>query len=234
MGKTVLVSGGTGGFGKGFVVRLLERGFRVATFSRDAEKGETLENELSEKFGRENFLVLAGDVASEDSLTQVVEKTLAKFGSIEILINNAGFGYFSDCDTADFSVFREMIETNLVGAAFLTKLVVPQMNDRKAGQIINIVSISGKTTYARGEFYSATKFGLMGYSSGVSQELKPFGIKVCTILPGMSRTEFFTKEELARRGNPNLLEAEDVVRTLELVCTQSERSDIQEIVVLPV
>lgn len=237
--KVVLVSGGTDGIGKGIVLQLLAEGFNVAAFSRSKEKVNALAKVLKEKYPSSRFLVEVADVTNEKSLQAVIKGMLTQFKTIDILINNAGFGYFSECEKATTAIIEEMIQTNLFGAMLLSKLVVPILKEKKSGLIINIVSSSGKDSRPRGSFYSATKFGLMGYSIGIRKELEPFGIKVCTVCPGMVETSFFDPHELEIRkknaGNrmPTMLRVSDVVRVVSLVCTQSEHCDIQDVTVMP-
>lgn len=237
--KTVLISGGTEGMGKATALQLLDERFNVVIFSRNSEKCKSLNNELKKKFDAENFIVLQADVTNEKDVTNVVNKTIQKFKKIDILINNAGFGYFVECDKVDINKFQEMIQTNIVGAALLTKIVVPYMKKQTSGLIINLVSISGKTVFAQGEFYSATKFALMGYSDGIRKELKDYGIKVSTLCPGMIKTNFFDEKELERRKKlnngkpPQMLDVEDVTRIISLICNQSSHCDIQDIILMP-
>lgn len=237
--KTVLISGGTKGIGRATALQLLEEGYNVATFSRDKDRSEAFSKELAEKFSQKQFLVLQGDVNNEEELSVVVKNVVEKFNKIDILVNNAGIGYFTDCDKMDTTRFQQMIQTNIMGVALLTKHVVPQMKQQKAGLIINIASISGKIAFANGEFYSATKFGVMGYSQAIRSELAPFGIKVATICPGMIKTDFFDKDELARRMKiwnntpPQMLDVTDIKRIISLICNQSEHCDIQDLTVMP-
>jgi 3-hydroxy acid dehydrogenase / malonic semialdehyde reductase len=239
MTRTVLISGGTKGIGKSAVLQLLKDGFNVATFSRNQEKVDQLQSELVEQFPSSQFLVLVADVAKESSVEVLVSAVVTKFESVDILMNNAGMGYFRDADQLDLSRFQEMIQTNIVGVALLTKYVVPIMKKNKSGLIINVASISGKVAFANGEFYSATKFGVMGYSQAIRAELSPFGIKVSTICPGMIKTDFFDEEELERRKKiwngkvPQMLEVSDIARVVSLICNQSEHSDIQDITIMP-
>lgn len=235
MAKTVMISGGTSGMGKAAVEQLLANGFNVATFSKDPEKCTGLSKELKEKHDKSRFLVMSADVSDEKQLIGVVDETLKKFKTIDILINNAGFGYFEDCDKFNLEKFHGMIKTNLVGVALLTKLTVPFMKKKKSGLIINIASMSGKRSYPRGEFYSATKFGVMGYSDGLRKELQAFNIKVSTVCPGVVETDFFTekwKKKRIEKGEP-MMAVEDISRVISLICTQSEHSNIQHVEVLP-
>ena len=237
--KSVLISGGSSGIGKGAVLQLLADGFNVVTFSRDMARLSALEKEIEKKYSKDKFLVLQADVGKEKDLSLVVNKTIKKFGSIDILINNAGVGYFTDCDKVDINKFQKMLEINLIGVAMLTKLVVPAMKKKKSGLIINISSIAGKKSFVNSEFYSATKFGLMGYSEGIRKELKEYGIKVATLCPGTIKTDFFNGEELKKRKKiwkdkpPQMLEVEDIEKIISLICSQSEHSDIQDLTVMP-
>ncbi|MDP2586176.1 MAG: SDR family oxidoreductase [Candidatus Komeilibacteria bacterium] len=240
MNKTALISGGTSGIGRATAKQLLQDGFNVVVFSRDRSKVKKLQLELAEHFLYDRFLVLTGDIVREPSIKIVIAKTLKTFGKINVLFNNAGYGYFTEADKVDIKKFQAMLATNLIGQAILTKHVVPLMKKQKSGSIINLVSISGKRALNNGEFYSATKFGLMGYSEGIRDELKSFGIKVSTVCPGMVKTNFFEEEELNTRikqlkmgKRPKLLDAEDVARVVGLIANQSAKSDIQDIVIMP-
>jgi len=237
--RTVIISGGTDGIGKATVLRLLLDGFFVATFSRSTEKCESLRKEILKKFPSKKFLVVVGDVTNEESLSNVVKRTFSKFKSVDILINNAGIGYYVECDKVEKSKYEDLIKINIIGTVLLTKLVVPYMKKKKSGLIINIASISGKSAFARGEFYSSTKYAIMGYSEGIRKELGPFGIKVSTVCPGMTKTSFFKKSELKRRKKlwggkiPQFLNVEDISRIIRFICTQPEHCDIQDINVMP-
>lgn len=237
--KVALISGGTKGIGRGVVDQLLSDGMAIATFSRNSDQVSRLQEELAGKYNADRFLVSNGDVTSEESVAAVVSRVKEKFGQIDVLVNNAGVGYFRDVDAFDLARFEQMISTNIVGVALLTKHVVPVMKVSKKGLIINVASISGKVAFANGEFYSATKFAVMGYSQAIRAELAPFGIKVSTICPGMIKTDFFDEEELERRKKiwngkiPQMLEVSDITRLVSLITNQSEHSDIQDLTIMP-
>lgn len=237
--KVALISGGTKGIGRGVVDQLLSDGMAIATFSRNIDQVSRLQEELAGKYNADRFLVSNGDVTSEESVAAVVSRVKEKFGQIDVLVNNAGVGYFRDVDAFDLARFEQMISTNIVGVALLTKHVVPVMKVSKKGLIINVASISGKVAFANGEFYSATKFAVMGYSQAIRAELAPFGIKVSTICPGMIKTDFFDEEELERRKKiwngkiPQMLEVSDITRLVSLITNQSEHSDIQDLTIMP-
>lgn len=235
--KTILITGGTDGIGKAAVKKLLDEGHKVATFSRSKDKCDVLKAELGAD--NDKLLVLQGDVTNTDSIMNVVSSTLEKFKTIDVLVNNAGYGKFWEADEFDVEEFKAMINTNLVGLAEMTKEVLPVMKDNKSGQIINISSIAGKRSFPQSEFYGATKFGVMGYSDGLRKEIAGQGIKVATVCPGMVKTSFFDADELERRmkkssgHSPVFLAPEDVARTISLIVNQSAHSDIQDLTVMP-
>ncbi len=237
MAKTVLISGGTSGIGRAAVLRLLEDGFNVAAFSRNKDKCDKLEKELKKHEGK--YLVLDADVADETAVKKVVEETIERFGSIDILINNAGVAYYVACDEVDTDKLHQMIHTNILGVMLLTKHVVPHMKKNKSGLILNIASISGKSAFPKGEFYSATKYAIMGYSEGLRKELKEYKIKVSTICPGMIKTELFGEKELQRRKElwkgelPVMMEPEDISNVISMICSQPERCEIRDLTIMP-
>ncbi|MFH1591271.1 MAG: SDR family NAD(P)-dependent oxidoreductase [archaeon] len=236
--KVALISGGTSGIGKETVFTLLEEGYCVATFSRDKENVDTLKEELAKKVSPERFLAVTGDVSSSGSINDVVGQTIARFGRIDVLINNAGWGYFTDADHVDIDRFKKMVETNVIGVVDLTGKVIPHMKKQQSGLIINISSISGKRSWAQKGPYSATKWGVMGYSEGLRNEMAPYGIKVCTICPGMVNTKFFSEEELAKRTKargqlPAMLDPKDIGRVVRLICDQDPQCSIWDITVMP-
>lgn len=240
MTKTILISGGTSGIGKASTIQLLEEGHNVAAFSNSEDKVNALNEELRKEFSEDNFLVLQGDVTSSDSLEKIVKQTLDKFKKIDVLFNNAGFGFFVEADEVNIEDYQKMIDVNVTGIARLTKIVLPHMKANKSGLILNTASVAGKRAMPKAEFYSATKFAVMGYSEGLRKELVEHGIKVSTLCPGMISTPFFTEEELERRtkergdGSPlSMLDVSDVSRVVSLIVNQSEKSDIQDILVMP-
>lgn len=239
MKKIVLISGGTSGLGRSTMQLLLSQGFFVATFSPDTEDIKSLRKDLAKQYPKDHFLVMKGDVTREKDIARIVKKTKSYFGNIDILINNAGIGYFPRAEEVDIDRFKLMQDINVTGNVMLTKHVVPLMKKRKRGQIITISSISGKRAHAKGECYSATKFALIGFSQGLRDELRHFGIKVATICPGMMDTPFFKTRALQKRKKERskhfakMLHVEDVTRLVLIICTQSEQSDIQDMIVMP-
>jgi NADP-dependent 3-hydroxy acid dehydrogenase YdfG len=240
MNKTVLISGVTSGIGKATMLQLLKDGFNVVGFAPEPAKCKSLAKELNQLFETKRFLVLPGDVTKEENLKKVVKAVLKKFKQLDILINNAGYGIYADADKINIKAYQDMINVNVVGVARLTKVVLPHMKQRKAGLIVNLDSISGRTSGPRAEFYCATKFAIMGYSEGLQKEIEKYKIKVATVCPGMVKTHFLTKEEyqwrmknLWKGKEPVRLEAEDVARGISFICQQPDSVNIRDIVIMP-
>ena len=238
--KTVLISGATSGIGRATVFELLENGFFVSGFAPDSKKCKALAKELARSFKPGQFLITAGDVTKESSLKKVIRSTVSKFKNIDIVVNNAGYGFFVEPEAVDINQYRRMMDVNMVGMATLTKLVVPQMKKKKMGHIVNVASIAGRTVGFKGSFYSSTKFAVMGYSEGIRKDLEPFNIKVSTVCPGMVQTDFFTKKELARRKKelwngkvPVMLNSADIAKAICFVLKQPTHVEIRDILVMP-
>lgn len=235
--RTALISGGTQGIGLAVTKQFLSEGFNVAVFSRKNEHCKDCHEELAKNFDEDQILVLQGDVTDEESVRKIVEETILKFDTIDLLVNNAGIGYFSKADDVDVDRYKQMIDVNLVGMAVLTKHVVPHMKKQESGSIVNISSTAGKSSNSEGELYSATKFGVVGYSEGIRQELKPFGIKVAVVYPGMTDTTFFENNDMQERFEKRLketgalIEVDEIANIVSLIANQKPSSNIQEVLI---
>jgi len=237
MSKVVLISGGTSGIGKEIVIALLNKGHKVATFSRTQKRIGELKSALEGKFGLSDFLIMQGDVTSTEDLQKVTDLTVEKFGTLDVVVNNAGLCYLSECDSFDSEEVNKMIQVNIVGAMNFVKITVPHFKKKKGGLYINISSVSGLEAIATSEFYSATKFGMKGYFEGLRDELKVFGIKVGSIYPGPTDTEIWNSPSMEKykKDNPDMtfLSAVEVAKCVESMIDQAESSDIKDIEINP-
>jgi 3-oxoacyl-[acyl-carrier protein] reductase len=181
----VLISGGSRGLGLAIVTSLLDRGCKVATFSRRAS--ETVER-VRDKYDK-SFSFFEGDMSDPASLETVVKRVEEDCGPVEALINNAGIAIDGVLATMQPGQIEQLITTNLTGALLLTRLAVRRMIVRSHGSIINISSIIGLRGYAGLAAYSATKAGLDGLTRGLARELGPRNIRVNSIAPGYLETD---------------------------------------------
>ena len=182
VGQTVLITGASAGIGKETARKLLEEGYFVYASARRVERMQDLE-ELG-------AVALKMDVTKEEEVVAGVERINAERGGTDNLVNNAGFGLYGPMEDLPIDDARYQFEVNLFGLARLTQLVLPSMRARRAGRIVNISSIGGKIHLPLGSWYHATKHALEGWSDCLRAELKPFGIDVIIIEPGLLRTEF--------------------------------------------
>jgi len=184
MGKVALVTGASSGIGMAAAKDLHRRGFTVYAAARRLERMTEL-HDLG-------IRTLQMDVTDEASLVAGVQRIIDETGSLDVLVNNAGYGSYGSVEDVALDEARRQFEVNLFGVARLTQLVLPQMRAHSSGRIINISSMGGKMYEPMGAWYHATKFALEGFSDCLRLELAPFGIQVVLVEPGAIRTEWST------------------------------------------
>ena len=182
--KTIFITGASAGIGKSTAQIFANLGWQVVATMRSPEK----ETELT-KNG--NILVLPLDVTKPETIDSAVKTAVDRFGSIDVLVNNAGFYTIGALESfSDEDIVRQ-IDTNLVGLIRVTKAVLPYMRQRRSGKIVNLSSIAGRMTVPIQSLYHATKWGVEGFTEALQFELKPFGIDVALVEPGVINTDFY-------------------------------------------
>jgi len=179
---TALVTGASSGMGKVIATRLIECGFRVVAAARRTEQMSDLK--------QLGATIIALDISREESIAGAVREIEKRFGGVDVLVNNAGFGLFGAVEDVSLADARYQFEVNLFGLARLTQLLLPAMRAKGAGRIINITSMGGKIYTPLGAWYHATKHALEGWSDCLRLELADKGIQVVVIEPGAIRTDF--------------------------------------------
>jgi NAD(P)-dependent dehydrogenase (short-subunit alcohol dehydrogenase family) len=179
------ITGCSTGFGRELAKILLARGYRVVATARDPNKIA----DLVEGHGG-NALAAALDVEKQPEIEAAVEAAKRKFGRIDVLVNNAGYGYLAAIEEGDDADIRSVFETNVFGLAALIRAVLPIMRHQKSGAIVNISSMGGFIGFPGSGYYAATKFAVEGLSEALSKEVAPFGIKVLIVEPGPFRTDW--------------------------------------------
>ena len=211
--KTWFVTGASKGLGLVLVKTLLKAGYRVAATSRNI-------NELQTAVGvnSDAFLPLAVDLANEKSVEKGIQDTIAKFGTIDVVVNNAGYGLFGSLEELSDDEVRKNFDINVFGVLNVIRKVLPYMRKQQSGHFFNIASIGGFAgTFPGFGSYIATKFAMHGFSESLEAEVKPFGIKVTIVSPGYFRTQFLD----ASLGVPkNEIEAYKLVRESQQVHQQ--------------
>jgi NADP-dependent 3-hydroxy acid dehydrogenase YdfG len=183
--KTWLVTGCSSGLGRAFAQEVLKNGYNAVVTSRNLEDIQDIIKNYTK-----TALGLALDVTNKKQVNEVVKQTVEKFGSIDVLINNAGHGYRSAVEEADESQVDELFSTNFLGTINMIKAVLPIMRRQKSGTIFNVSSIAGRFSNSGSGYYSATKFAIEGMSDALRKEVAPLGIRVIIIEPGAFRTDF--------------------------------------------
>jgi NAD(P)-dependent dehydrogenase (short-subunit alcohol dehydrogenase family) len=183
--KTWFITGASRGFGREWTIAALERGDQVAATARDIR---TLDD-LVDKF-RDRLLPLRLDVTDRAADFAAVKEAHDRFGRLDVVINNAGYGHFGMIEELSESDARDQIETNLFGALWVTQAALPYLRAQGSGHIIQVSSIGGISAFPMVGIYHASKWGLEGFSQALAQEVSDFGIKVTLIEPGGFSTDW--------------------------------------------
>lgn len=183
--KVAYITGGTKGIGFGIAKALLQNGVKVAISGRDIDAVEKAKDEL----GNQNVLALQSDVRNFDDEMKAVEKIIATYGKLDIVIANAGLGKFAPVDEMSLEDWNVMIDTNLTGAFHTLKATVEQLKQNK-GYYFSIASLAGTNFFAQGAGYNASKFGVVGFTQAAMLDLRNYDIKCTTIMPGSVTSHF--------------------------------------------
>lgn len=178
------ISGCSTGFGRELAQQAIARGFRTVVTARDPAKVQDL------VAGQDHALALALDVTDQASIERAVSATLKKFGTVDVLVNNAGYGYQSSVEEGEEAEIRAQFDANVFGLFALTRAVLPTMRKARRGHVINITSVAGFIGFASSGYYSASKHAVEGWSDSLAVETAPLGIHVTCVEPGPFRTDW--------------------------------------------
>lgn len=216
-GKNIVITGASSGIGRATALEMARRGANVVLAARRADRLEEVAA-ACRALGAKATSV-ATDVTKRDDCRRLIEAA----GTVDVLINNAGFAVFDPIASADASVLHEMMDTNYFGAVHCTQAVLPQMLARKGGTIINVASITGLMGFARMGGYCATKFAVVGFTEALRAEVTREGVRVALVCPGTTDTEFFDRAEAAKMpGASKLMPAVKPERVARAVCNAAE------------
>jgi short-subunit dehydrogenase len=228
--RVVVVTGASSGIGAALGKGFSRRGARVVLVARRFERLEAVAQNCAGE-----VLIVAADLITDTGRQSVVQNTMERWGTIDILVNNAGMGiyaHFSDCTESDW---HRIFEINLFSAVFLTKLVLPIMQARKKGLVINMASIGGLIAHSDNVSpYVASKHALVGFSRGLSRDVADKGIRVMAVCPHLTQTEFFKTSPGADKMAPVVEKYKKFMDTPEdVACGILDQLDSDRLVVFP-
>jgi NAD(P)-dependent dehydrogenase (short-subunit alcohol dehydrogenase family) len=195
--KTWLITGAARGLGAAIAQAAVDAGDRVVVTGRRREA-------LVETFGEDGdaVLSLALDVTDAAQIAAAVETAVARFGRIDVLVNNAGYGYLGLFEETRPQDARTQFDTNVFGLFEMTRAVLPVMRAQRSGHVFNVSSVGGMVGGASGSIYCASKFAIEGFSESIAQEVSPFGVHVTIVEPGFFRTDFLDASSVVYAANP--------------------------------
>jgi len=185
MSKVWFITGCSTGFGRHLAMEALQQGNQVAVTSRNTDDVKDIISQFPDK-----AVAIKLDVTDPNEVATAVKQAQERFGRIDVLVNNAGIGYFGAIEESEEAEYRRMFEINFFGLASVTNAVLPIMRAQRSGHIVNISSIGGMVAFPGVGFYNATKFAVTGYSESLAKETAPLGIKVTVIAPSGFRTDW--------------------------------------------
>lgn len=189
MKKTAWITGGSRGIGYGTAEKLLENGYNVVITGRNQEYLDQAQLELSSKYDRDAVLVLQSDVRDFSAQQKIAETIIDKYGSIDVLVANAGVGHFANIEDLTIEQWNQTIDINLTGVFYTVKAALPALKKSK-GYIFTISSLAGTNFFENGTAYNASKFGLTGFTQALMLDVRQHDVKTTTIMPGSVATYF--------------------------------------------
>ncbi|MEO6882786.1 MAG: SDR family NAD(P)-dependent oxidoreductase [Bacteroidia bacterium] len=225
--KIAIVTGASSGLGAAFASILIEKGAKVYGLARNLDKLNAIQKQLGDQ-----FIPISIDISDQKLIATWVANTFSDSTLPDILINNAGVGYFSKIEELSLAQWHQMINTNLNGTFYVTSSIVPLMKkNTNPCHIINIGSILGKTTNSDSAAYSATKYAMQGFSESLFKELRAYTIKVTCMNPGSIDTHFF--EDSGIKPHHNMLQPDDIAALAIHILETPDNLLVDEITLRP-
>jgi NADP-dependent 3-hydroxy acid dehydrogenase YdfG len=236
-GKVAIVTGASSGIGEAIAQELVQRGAHVALFARRENRLRELAQRLAAN-GSEEPLIVPGDVSKPEDVQKLMNQTVQRWGKLDIVIANAGFGYRAPIVDGDPQRWKNLLDTNVYGLLLTLKYGVEQLLKHGSGHVVVTSSIAGRAVTAGGAVYSGSKFAVNAIAEALRQEVGQQGVRVTTIEPGAVETEFAEVAgyppgtvEAIKQLEP--LQAKEIARVVIQVLEQPHNVDIAELTVTP-
>jgi short-subunit dehydrogenase len=227
--RLIVVTGGTKGIGKAIIERFSQDGWTIATCSRSEKDLNELKSEVKEKFGN-SIRCFRADLSKKDQVRSFAEFVGMIAKPVEILINNSGTFIPGLVHLEPEGALENMIETNLYSAYNLSRAIIPGMKKKKSGHIFNLCSVASLQAYPNGGSYSISKFALQGMSKALREEMKEFGIRVTSVMPGAVLTPSWEGVDFPKE---RFIKPEDIAEIIYSTFQLSKRSVVEDIVIRP-
>ena len=224
--KTIIISGASRGIGRATALLLARNGANVVVTARSADELKTLEAE------RTNIVAVPGDVTSEADMATVVQTALDRFGRIDVVINNAGYGIFKNVDEISVQEWDDLMATNVKGTFVLTKAALPTLKAQGTGHVVVVASDVAKRTFAGGSLYTASKYAQEAFTGALRKEVRSFGIKVTGVYSGLVDSNFHEKGH-GHETSKNWLKNEDMAESMLFIVSRPAHVVIDEFMVHP-
>ncbi|MEX0965602.1 MAG: SDR family oxidoreductase [Bacteroidia bacterium] len=228
--KNIVITGGTKGIGKALAVKFATAGFQIAICSRNTNDLAEIASKLKEESGAASVIYKKCDVSIKQEIEAFGDFILEKWATVDVLVNNAGIFIPGQLHTEEAGTLEKTMDTNLYSAYYLTRKLLPTMMERKKGHIFNICSTASIMAYINGGAYCISKHALLGMSKLFREELKPFNIKVTSVLPGATYTASWAASDFPPE---RFASAEDVAETIWSAWQLSPSAVVEEVLIRP-
>ncbi|UJW56463.1 SDR family NAD(P)-dependent oxidoreductase [Bacillus sp. A116_S68] len=228
--KVVIVTGASKGIGKAIAEACGQEGMKVVIFARNANKLNEVADLMMSK-GIE-VLPIVGDVTNDSSINSCIEQTISKFGRIDALINNAGTSMYKAVEETTNKEWNNLQAVNINGVFLFSKAVIPYMKKQCEGYIINISSDAGQSSSANLTAYCSSKYAVQGFTGALSQELRPFGIKVASVMPGITDTSMHDSIPF-QVDKSRWLKPEDIANSIIHLLQTPDHVIVEQIIIQP-
>jgi NADP-dependent 3-hydroxy acid dehydrogenase YdfG len=224
--KTVIISGASRGIGRATALLLAQQGANVIATARSATDLAALEAEQA------GIVAVPGDVANEADMAAVVQTALDRFGRIDVVINNAGYGVFKNVEDITATEWDALMATNVKGTFLLTKAALPTLKAQGSGHVVVVASDVAKRTFAGGSLYTASKYAQEAFMGALRKEVRPMGIKVSGVYTGLVDSHFHDKGH-GHETSAHYLKEQDVAESMLFIISRPAHVVIDEFMVHP-